>query len=167
MEITLKRLAIFERMSEETTAFSADIYADGKKVGYAKNDGRGGETLCNPFTETLEAFKMASNYADSLPPVKSEFNGNTFEFKSSIESIVDDIVDKEVQSREAKKFQKKMEKAMIDGFVVGVRGSNSFSVYKFKKGVNIASLPKNVLQRMIQEMDFNLKEGEEILNTNL
>lgn len=44
MKIELKNFQFFERMSEETNAFVADVYVNGVKVAYAKNDGRGGET---------------------------------------------------------------------------------------------------------------------------
>lgn len=34
----------YKSMSEETMCFNANITLDGKKVGYARNDGQGGET---------------------------------------------------------------------------------------------------------------------------
>ncbi len=44
-QLTLKKLAIYPRLSEETTAFAADVWVDGEWVGRAENDGHGGETL--------------------------------------------------------------------------------------------------------------------------
>lgn len=40
----LKNLTICEELSEETLLFGGDLYADGKKMGYFKNDGHGGCT---------------------------------------------------------------------------------------------------------------------------
>jgi len=37
----LRNVQVAEFMSEETTAFSTDIYVDGKKCGYCKNSGKG------------------------------------------------------------------------------------------------------------------------------
>lgn len=37
----LRNLKVFEEMSDETTAFHADVYVDGAKVGYAHNSGGG------------------------------------------------------------------------------------------------------------------------------
>ena len=37
MDIQLRKLKINKEFSEETTAFTADIYVDGYKSGYAKN----------------------------------------------------------------------------------------------------------------------------------
>lgn len=42
MNVELKRLQVFARMSEETTAFAADVWINGKKAGTAKNNGHGG-----------------------------------------------------------------------------------------------------------------------------
>jgi len=43
MKLQLKKLRIYTSMSEETLCFETDVYVDGKKVAYAKDDGRGGE----------------------------------------------------------------------------------------------------------------------------
>lgn len=40
----LKNLTICEELSEETLLFGGDLYANGKKIGYFKNDGHGGCT---------------------------------------------------------------------------------------------------------------------------
>ena len=42
MVITLKNVKIYAGLSEETIAFNASVYIDGKKVGDAKNAGHGG-----------------------------------------------------------------------------------------------------------------------------
>jgi uncharacterized membrane protein len=40
--ISLENFEYYERMSEETNAFSADLVLDGEKVGDCSTDGRGG-----------------------------------------------------------------------------------------------------------------------------
>ena len=65
--ITLKKVRIAKNLSEETLAYTADIYFDGEKVAYARNDGCGGETLINPFQNTFTAMKRADEFACSLP----------------------------------------------------------------------------------------------------
>lgn len=44
MELQLKRVKIYEELSDETICFAAELYSDGKKVAVARNDGRGGST---------------------------------------------------------------------------------------------------------------------------
>lgn len=43
--LELKKFTSNERLSEETIAFASDVHFDGKKIGDAKNDGRGGCTM--------------------------------------------------------------------------------------------------------------------------
>ena len=51
MEITLKNVKTYAGLSEETIAFNASVYIDGKKVGDAKNNGQGGSNDVNVFTK--------------------------------------------------------------------------------------------------------------------
>lgn len=44
MKIELKKIHFSEQLSEETHAFTANIYINGTHAGYAKNNGRGGAT---------------------------------------------------------------------------------------------------------------------------
>ena len=44
MKLTLKKIKIYDDLSEETICFTAELYAEGKKVATVKNDGRGGCT---------------------------------------------------------------------------------------------------------------------------
>jgi len=44
--LSVKKMNVAINLSRETTAFTADIYLDGRKIGKAINDGNGGETNC-------------------------------------------------------------------------------------------------------------------------
>ena len=44
MKLTLKKIKVYDELSEETICFTAELYADGNKVATVKNDGRGGST---------------------------------------------------------------------------------------------------------------------------
>ena len=76
-------------MSEETNAFTADVYVDGKKAGYAKNRGHGDPIQVDwtdyEFGRTVEA------WAKALPPIESEWGP----VKNDIEIIIGDIVEKD------------------------------------------------------------------------
>lgn len=73
MKVELKRLVTYPRMSEETTAFNADLWIDGKKVGTAENDGHGGSNLLRFDDRKVEQAFYA--WAKTLPPEKSSFGG--------------------------------------------------------------------------------------------
>ena len=71
MKIELKSIKFSEAMSEETNAFTANLYINGKKVGYCKNQGHGGCTDYNadePKFRTIIA--EAEAYCKALPKTK-------------------------------------------------------------------------------------------------
>ena len=49
MNIELKNVKIYAGLSEETIAFNASLYIDGKKVGEARNAGHGGNNDVDVF----------------------------------------------------------------------------------------------------------------------
>jgi uncharacterized protein (DUF2235 family) len=59
--LTIKKMNVALNLSRETTAFTADIYYEGEKVGSAENDGNGGAT--NVWIEREESI-----WADTLDP---------------------------------------------------------------------------------------------------
>jgi len=76
--ITLKSVKVNDRLSEETTCFSATVYVDGKRVAIAKNAGRGGPNRYDPpqggawkkgaFKVWTEFEAAATARADELDP---------------------------------------------------------------------------------------------------
>lgn len=69
--ITLKNVHTYPRLSEETLAFDAVIYIDGKKAGTASNHGTGGENDAH-FVSPEMAQTFASIIA-ALPAHESEY----------------------------------------------------------------------------------------------
>jgi len=67
MNIELRNVTYNARLSEETPAFAATVYVDGKKRGEAKNDGHGGMTMIYPqaLQDEIDA------YAKTLPQVEA------------------------------------------------------------------------------------------------
>ncbi len=50
MRIELRKVEYSAQLSEETAAFSAEIWIDGQKAGHARNHGQGGPTLISPMS---------------------------------------------------------------------------------------------------------------------
>ena len=84
MKLELKNIKVNLAFSEETTMFQADIYANGKKIGYAKNDGRGGSTWYNPYEGTFGLLRLAEAFAETLPSDFYEFGGKKYEIKMNL-----------------------------------------------------------------------------------
>jgi hypothetical protein len=66
MTIELKNVKVAHHMSEETTAFTATLYINGKKAAHVKNDGRGGDN--HPWFLDRELEKDFHEFCKSLPP---------------------------------------------------------------------------------------------------
>ncbi|MCB0539974.1 MAG: hypothetical protein KDE33_20825 [Bacteroidetes bacterium] len=96
MNLTLRKVSINERLSEETTCFCADICLDGKKVGIASNRGHGDTTLI--LWEDLVAGLKIEEYAKSLPSI--EYQGLTIE--SNIDILIDDLLTEHVERKMCK-----------------------------------------------------------------
>ena len=87
--IALKSIRVYERLSEETTAFSATVYYAGRKAGKASNDGHGGFTRIHldPATRAaVEAWALAN-----VPPGETPCDG-------AVAYHVDNLVDAHAQA---------------------------------------------------------------------
>lgn len=81
MQIELRKLQVYQRASEETTAFDADVWVDGVKVGTASNTGKGEanrlhlpreiETRIITYCATLPHERLLSS--DRLYPVDIDY----------------------------------------------------------------------------------------------
>lgn len=92
-KIELRNISYSARLSQETNAFAADIFIDGRKAGYAENAGHGGPTMVGPqeLDSALEA------YAKSLPPIVSKYrlskdSEEPFTYSQSAETIIDGLL---------------------------------------------------------------------------
>lgn len=167
MKIELKNIKINLAFSEETTMFMADIYVDGIKTGYAKNDGHGGSTYYHAYEGKRELLEKAEAYSKTLPPI----NYGTFSLDSDLESIIDNMVDAKANEKGEKDFKKKLDKAMLNNIVWGVPNGGKFKVWGFKNRT-IEELLRTPMGRkavgdLMVKVTKELQEGEVIFNENL
>jgi len=155
-------------MSEETNAFTAYIYINGKKIGYCKNTGQGGCTNYDAIEpENRKTIADAEVYCKALPKTKWK----TMEFDQSLESVIDTLLEDWLKAKETKKFEKKMNTCILIGSPDENR--NSYSYFNFKKPLSeipekpLSEIPVNQLQASIGRIKAKLQTGEIILNTNL
>ena len=160
MKIELKKISFNERMSEETNCFIADLYINGKKVGYVKNDGCGGCTDYRGNTrEDNVLIAEAEAYFKPLPKVKEEkYN---FEYQPTLENAIDEEFEKYLKEKEGKKMQKLFTTAIV----IGVPNGNSYRYTKFK--VPLSKLSETQLTFYVAKIVSECKDKEVLLNTNL
>ena len=92
MKLTLKNLKVSEHLSEETTAFTATVYIDGKRAFTARNDGRGGENMLESLKEDRGIIDRAQTYFASLPPETSEYGDLPMSLDFAISLAVDEAL---------------------------------------------------------------------------
>jgi hypothetical protein len=167
MKIELKNVKISEHLSEETTAFTADIFVDGKKAGYARNDGRGGCTEYHAFLETIELLRSAEKFALTLPPIVYEFNGKKHEFDSNLESVIDNIIGNILKEKEEKKIEKLCLKGVFKSTPFGVVSGISFKITLKDMIKTYGKKGVAHIQSTYDKLKSELKENEKIVNKNL
>jgi hypothetical protein len=120
--VSLKRFVHYPRMSEETTAFNADLVHDGVTIGTAENDGHGGCTFVH-LNDKGRAIPAIAE-ANALP----EFNDD------SLQSIVDNLVEEAVHSKWIEKQRKKVEKQLSTTVLFNRKGDKDgeFRTYDLK-----------------------------------
>lgn len=57
MEITFKKFKVANNMSDDSLAYTADVYIDGKKVGWVRDTGQGGGSWCE-WDEPADSKRM-------------------------------------------------------------------------------------------------------------
>jgi hypothetical protein len=160
MNIQIKNIKFNEAFSEETICFTADIFVNGKKIGWAKNRGHGGCT--DYWWNTLqdkEIFLKAQEFLQGSD--------------SNMEHFIDDYVYDVYNAKQAEKANKKLERHFAKYVCYGKKGSNEYYTIGFKGSPNFSQVVKTgagfkALQDLVTKVrDTRLSEGEEILNTNL
>jgi hypothetical protein len=172
MNIEIRNTKIASNLSEETIAFTADVYVDGKKTAFARNDGRGGCTHYSAYENKRTLLAEAETYAKSLPSKTEIFNGKPFTIDSNLEQIIDNAIYAKDNEREQKKFEKKIQKTCETKIVWGVPNSSSFKSIGFinkPKLIDIGNTMQGqvAIKNLIEKVKKELKEGEVILNNNI
>jgi hypothetical protein len=170
MEIELKNIQYREKQSEESYAFSANLYIEGQLVGTASNRGRGGPTAYLSIDENgRKLISDAEIYIATLPSDK--LSGNVyFSMAHNLDSYIDHRVAEYLLEKEQKEFRKKIEGYMKKGIVVGIP-DKTFGMWKFTDPLEkILSHPDGhevLIRALIKNIIPTLSDGELILNTNI
>lgn len=163
MKIELKNVHFSEALSEETNAFTADIYVNGKKAGYARNDGRGGNTDTHHYMEQKVLFNECEDWLTKQPQLNIGTETDPFMIDCDMESTVDHLFEEWLKVKEEKRIQNLCKKNIVFEKSHGVYGLYSW------KNVTIDQFLQNPIGRQrIQKVVNDIKnDGFKIINTNL
>lgn len=75
MNLELKKIAVYPRMSEETTAYKAELHCNGKKVADLGNSGQGGPDDQHWTTEGRTMLEAIEAYLKAMSPVAPLWEG--------------------------------------------------------------------------------------------
>jgi hypothetical protein len=171
MKITLKSIKHSESLSQETNAFTSNVYADGKLVAYASNSGHGGNTMIHA-SKDRDTLKVVEDYCLSLPGNPyTEFGGGITE--SNLENIVDDLLEEYLVEKDKKRFESKKKREMVKGLVLvdpkeKEKGSYSYSLVTLKGNTiaQILSTPQGIVT-LTNTIKKYKSQGFKIENTNI
>lgn len=137
MKIELRKIHHSAQLSEETNAYTAQIWIDGKHVADVKNDGRGG---CDfhypvaPFTRA-DIEKVEARIKAEFPPVDMSKYGLD-PHPASLESVCGDLLDTHLVEKDLKRLMRGKVLFLVDGEVrhVGLKGVRSLTPEQVEKG---------------------------------
>jgi hypothetical protein len=160
MKFELKTVKFFEAFSEETNAFTAKLYINGKYVADVKNDGHGGCTDVHPINKLAsDIISEAERYLASQPKKKvEEFD---FEYLRTVESEVDDLFADWLLAKSNKQFNSDMEK----GLLFGTRGKYQLISWKHFDVKKLLTHPSGKIA--IKSAIGKYSHYGELLNTNI
>jgi hypothetical protein len=167
MNLQLKNIKVNLAFSEETTCFMADIFVNGKKAGYCKNDGRGGSTWYGSYdVRGRGLIALAEAWAKEQKPTYFVMGDKGYTIDANLEHWIDEQVNQFIEKKENEKFAKKLEKNMLANICYG--SNTSYKMVGWR-GVTIEQLlnrndGRETLKKKIEEL---VNQGEIILNTNL
>lgn len=116
--VTLKRLTVAQRLSEETLCYSADLYLDGRKAATVSNHGQGGQTEIRPCGEHNQNLRARDQLMAVLSQIaESSATEDAVRWGSGIsdgkliegpEQLVDSIAHAMEEEKRAKQYQAKV-----------------------------------------------------------
>lgn len=182
MKLEVKNIKHARFLSEETNAFSADLYADERKIATCSNDGKGGCTNIQPLYSVIEKQRVfyreqlakAEAFAKTLPGVESQFSKKPLAM--NLEFFVDLEVEKDLSKSEVKRVLKSLDKKCLKEIVI----ISKKALEDFKSGKSlelphkllgwkrpIADVPVEIIKKQLPAIKLQLKGDEFIYNTNL
>lgn len=115
MNIVLKNVTYNKRLSQETSAYAADVWVDGVKRGSVQNSGNGGPDMFHPYTLGHEIEK----YAKTLP--HTECYGTMLE--QNADMVLGALLSKHLATKDLQRiFKTKTLFTAADGKMYTVKG---------------------------------------------
>lgn len=159
MKIELKNIKHRISQSEVTNAFTAEIHIKGKRIAFARNSGKGGDTYFRPYKGCEEILEKVKAYAEKLPMVEDLKMDLVFYVDLQVEKHLKTIYDKQAKAVMFKLFKKSIVYRDQNGAVSHIE----FKRFTIANMLNLESGRKTI-RDMVEELK---KNGAIILNNNI
>jgi len=121
MKVELRKVKIARHLSEETTAFTADLWVDDKHIGYVKNSGHGGNNQVDHRFDgkglnTRDEVRAFEEWCTKQPPHVSEYG----ELAMSDDLYISLLLEEIESERELKRLCKRKAVITLQGDPKGV-----------------------------------------------
>ena len=140
IKIELRRVHFSERLSEETNAYAAEVYVDGKHVVSVQNDGHGGCDMQRPIPPFTHADLKALNarIAKDFPHLAIDMSAYGKDpIPADLEMVCNDLLQAHLVERDVKRALKSKVVFVVDGVVRELRfkGMRTLTPEALKRGV--------------------------------
>jgi hypothetical protein len=161
MNFELKKVKYSPSLSEETNAFTAEVWLDGKKVGYASNRGHGGNTDVD--LELPRRSEILDWVSKQPAKVYAASEGmKEFSVPYDMEVVVDDLMEKWLDEKYGEGAQKK--KWCKKQVVFRLKGDKAGSYRTLKKDALTGTYSKRQKEYLVKTHGDKI---EEIINETL
>lgn len=152
--IELRKITYSKALSEETSAYSADLYLDGALLAHVSNHGTGGCDSQHPAKgRTYAEIKALNDEIKSTYPSKDTgmvLNGKPFIMEQDLETVCGDLLNDHLVAKDLKRT--------LSSKIVFQKPDGIYTVKK-QKGADEAKLiahvkTKNGIDRTLNEMPF-------------
>jgi hypothetical protein len=104
VKVELKNVKSSKSLSQESNAYTADIWIDGVRRGSVSNHGTGGQDMVKPFSLAEELF----NYAKILPEISAGLSGDLADktMPQSVDSLLFEAYSVVIEGKRLAKLMK-------------------------------------------------------------
>jgi hypothetical protein len=164
MKIELSKIEVYDALSQETIAFSANVYIDKQLVAKASNDGRGGMTRLDAVSAEAHAvLGRAEEWVKEQPPVGKFPPRNLADY-------VDKALEPYLEKLDRADFLRDIKKMGNKNLLYG-KPYDDMTIVPLVKPIHTLKLTKGGIILLEDKIRANvlphLKEGQLILNLNL
>lgn len=167
MNIELKKIQFgADQLHRETLNFACEIYADGKLIASAYNEGSGGMTSISAYPHNVENVRKIADVNQYLESVSTDKT-----FDGYLNDYVDNKIDEAFNARQRAKFEKKMQNDFKKVICYGIPNGDGYGILSWKN-YKLEDLLKSeggrkAVSKALADLKTRLAKDEVILNTNI